>query len=109
MTLDPVERQLLAELKTILRQRLKGNLRKFVVFGSKARGDAGHTSDLDVAIVVEGLDRDLRREIFDLIADVELKHLRVVSALVYSTKEFDLLLNRERRIALDIVREGVHI
>ncbi|MDI6765255.1 MAG: nucleotidyltransferase domain-containing protein [Bacteroidota bacterium] len=105
--LNQIEKQLLSELKESLQKQLGTRLSKFVLFGSKARGDSNFDSDLDVAIVVDGLDRNLKREIFDLVADLELKYLYAISSLVLSTEEFNQLLNRERRIAMDIVNEGV--
>lgn len=105
--LNQTEKQLLGELKDLLMRHLGLRLNRFMLFGSKARGDYNLDSDLDVAIIVDGLDRNLKREIFDLVADIELKYLYVISSLVLSTEEFNKLLERERRIALDIIREGV--
>ncbi|MBI4811248.1 MAG: nucleotidyltransferase domain-containing protein [Ignavibacteriales bacterium] len=107
--LNQTEKQLLSELKDLLVRNLGLRLNRFMLFGSKARGDSSVDSDLDVAIVVDGLDRNLKREIFDLVADLELKYLYVISSLVLSTEEFNKLLERERRIALDIIREGVQL
>ncbi|MBI4548516.1 MAG: nucleotidyltransferase domain-containing protein [Ignavibacteriae bacterium] len=101
------EERVLAELKTVLTQHLGDKLHRMILFGSKARGDAEPHSDIDVAIIVDGMDRQLKREILDIVADIELTYLMPISALVFSKNEFDHLLNRERRIALDIVNEGI--
>ena len=69
-------------------------------FGSRARGDYSPDSDIDVAVVIRGLDR-ARKMAFE--------HATAVSALVLSEAEFDALLTRERRIALDIERSGVGV
>ena len=82
-------------------------MRGILLFGSKARGDFDPESDLDVAILVDGLDQATKREIIDIVADAEVKYLVVVSSLVFSWEDFQLLRARERRIAIDIDSEGV--
>lgn len=101
------EERVLRQLKTALGKHLGTQLVRLVLFGSKARGDADSTSDLDVAIIIEGLDRQLKREVFDIVADIELEYETALSTILFSTEEFARLLERERRIALDIEHEGV--
>lgn len=77
------------------------------MFGSRARGDFVDGSDIDVVVIVEGLDPALKDRILEEVARVELEHLRPVSVLALDEEEFNRLYCRERRIALDIRREGV--
>jgi predicted nucleotidyltransferase len=92
-------------VQSIVGQRLRG----IRLFGSKARGDFDPESDLDVAILVDGLDQETKRRIIDIVANVEVKFLLVVSSLVLSWEDFQSLRARERRIALDIESEGVPV
>ena len=62
-----------------------------------------------MAIVVEGLTRELKRRILDLVAEVELERLTVLSTLIMSTDEFKRLKSRELRLADDIECEGVRL
>jgi uncharacterized protein len=78
-----------------------------VLFGSRAIGDYHDESDIDVAVIVHGLTRKLKGRILDEVAELELKHHMPLSILVFSEEEFNLLKKRERRIALDIEREGI--
>jgi predicted nucleotidyltransferase len=80
-----------------------------VLFGSVARGDYHDASDIDVAIIVRGLTRKLKGQILDEVAELELEHHRPLSVLVFSDEEFNHLKRRERRIALDIEREGISL
>ena len=97
----------LQELKTSLTARLGTSRVKLVMFGSRARGDYDDDSDIDIAIVIKGLDSKLKNEIIDLIADIEVEYLVPLSTLVLSQFDFDNLMKRERRIALDIDCEGI--
>lgn len=105
--MNDIRSEALRELKESLRTLLGDQLLKMLLFGSMARGDYGDESDIDVAIIIRGLTHELKQKILDTVAEVELKHLMPVSVLTLSEAEFDRLKSRERRIALDIEREGV--
>jgi hypothetical protein len=101
------ELNVLGSIRSSLQNLLKERPFRVILFGSKARGDWDSDSDLDLAIIVDHLDRDLKHAIFDAIADVELEYLFPVSSFVLSTEEFNRLRSRERRIALDIEQDGI--
>jgi len=97
----------LVELKEAVQEIVGDRLVKMVLYGSRARGDYNNESDIDIAIIVRGLTRGLKNQILDIVADIELKYLTPLSTLVLSEEDFELLKKRERRIALDIEREGI--
>jgi len=80
---------------------------KMVVFGSRARGDFDAGSDTDIAIIVRELSRELKYQILDTVAEIEMKFIIPLSVIIFSENEFERLKKRERRIALDIEREGI--
>jgi predicted nucleotidyltransferase len=98
---------ILRELKSSLKSFLGDQLVSMVLYGSMARGDYHDASDIDVAIIVRGLTRRLKGQILDEVARLELEHHMPLSVLVFSDEEFNHLKRRERRIALDIEREGI--
>ncbi len=98
---------ILRELKKSLESFLGDQLVNMVLFGSMARGDYRDESDIDVALIVRGLTRELKGRILDEVAELELAHDMPLSVLVFSEEEFNRLKRRERRIALDIEREGI--
>ena len=102
----PKEKAALVELKKSLNGFLRERLIKFVLFGSRAREDYDNKSDIDLAIIVRGLTRNLKNQVLEKVADIEFEHLVPISALVLSEVEFENLKRLERRIALDIEREG---
>jgi len=109
MILNEDEIKALQEVKSKLIELLGDKLKKFVLFGSRARGDADEASDIDVAVVVADLTKEIKRKIIDCVVEVELKYLVPISIIVFSEDEFKRLRELERRIALDIEMEGVEI
>jgi len=97
----------LKELKESIENLLGPHGFKMVLFGSRARGDHSQESDVDVAILVRRLTREMKHRILDKVAEIELDYLLPISVLVLSEDEFDHLKERERRIAIDIEREGI--
>jgi predicted nucleotidyltransferase len=100
------EDRVLAELKAVLKGFL-GERVALILYGSQARGDYAIESDIDIAIVVHGLTRELKNQILKMVADIEITYLTPLSTLVLSKEDFEFLKMRERRIALDIEREGI--
>jgi len=107
---SPMEKQRekqLEELKRSVENLLGPHAFRMSLFGSRARGDYIDESDVDVAILVRGLTREIKNRILDRVAEIELAYLLPIAVLVFSEEEFDHLKKRERRIALDIEREGI--
>jgi predicted nucleotidyltransferase len=109
MILNEDETKALQEVKSKLIELLGDKLKRFVLFGSRARGDADETSDIDVAVVVADLTKEVKRKIIDCVVEVEIKYLVPISIIVFSEDEFRRLRELERRIALDIEMEGIEI
>jgi predicted nucleotidyltransferase len=102
------EKKALLELKKAMKN-LAGGHTKLILFGSRARRDYGCESDVDIAIIVRGLNKELKNAILEKVAGIEIKYLTPLSTLVISDKDFAFLKRRERRIALDIQREGISL
>jgi len=101
--------QIFADLKSRLLEITGDRLIKVVLYGSRARGDYSGGSDTDIAVIVRGLTREMKGRLLSRVADVEFDYLRSLSTLILSEEDFLLLKKRERRIALDIEREGIPI
>ncbi len=107
MFLTDQEKKILRTLRDRLNEFLGDRLVRVVLFGSKARGDFQDDSDLDIAIIVKDLDRKRKDEIYTIVAEIELEHLKPIASIAFSEEYFLHLLERERRIALDIQNEGI--
>jgi len=98
-----------AELASRVRTRFGERVREVRLFGSHARGDAHEESDVDVLIVVENLSERERRDVFDMAyaIDSSAPEWLGISPLPYAASQAAELRSRERRLLLDIDREGV--
>ncbi len=105
--LPPGHREALLAYAARLRARFGARVRFVRLFGSWARGGAHEDSDIDVAVVIEGLTREEWREAVGLAAESTIAGGEPLSPFVVSGEHFDELNRRERRIAADIQRDGV--
>jgi len=90
-----------------LRQRLGGHLRELVLFGSRARGDAGPESDYDCLVVVDETSRDVNEAVDAVAGDTLYRFDALVSAVPISQAErvsckYDPLL-------INVGREGIRL
>jgi len=99
--------KILKELRSRVENELGDRLVRIVLFGSKARGDFDIESDIDIAMIVRDLSREIKHQILDSVAEIEMKYFTPLSVHILSESEFERLKKRERRFALDIEREGV--
>jgi predicted nucleotidyltransferase len=90
-----------------LRERLGANLKKIILFGSRARGDFNEGSDYDFAVILGVRDRQIR----DIITEVEVEFLNkydmLSASLIYDETEW---VKRKRLpIGINIEREGISL
>lgn len=111
-TLTAEGKAALLEIARRLRERYGEALERLVVFGSRARGDATEESDLDVLVAVRflpGTAIEEERAIWRIAESVmsECHTYLPLSLVILAADQFDELLARERRFALDVTREGI--
>ncbi len=105
--LSPACVQAVRAYEARLRDRFGARLRRYRVFGSHARGEAGPASDLDVAVVIDGLSRDEWRAAIGDAAEVEYEAELLLSPFVVSSEHFDEMVRRELAIARAVLYEGI--
>jgi uncharacterized protein len=108
--LPPDLERTLREYRRLLQIEFGSRLLSLRLFGSRARGDADEHSDADVSVVVDRLTEAERTRVVDLALDAW-RHAGyrgpLISPLPWSEAEQQMQRTTERRIALDVDREGI--
>lgn len=84
--LKPNELEALRELKTVLFRGFRPV--ELSLLGPKARGESDPASDIDVLIVLEELNREIRRQVSALCRDLSIDHNVVIFPNLCSRAEF---------------------
>ena len=82
---------MLAELSDMLKAVYGSKLKSVILYGSAARGTATDESDVDIMVLVDGTDQELRDyggELGDVSTDISIKYVKVLSILDVSYQEY---------------------
>lgn len=88
MKLSADEQSWLAAYRSALHERFPGLIKNIIIFGSKARGDARPDSDLDVLILLQEGDRQIKNEVCRLGHHLAVLSEAVPSIMVYTEAEW---------------------
>ncbi|MCF8242529.1 MAG: nucleotidyltransferase domain-containing protein [Melioribacteraceae bacterium] len=106
--LSPNQYDAVTELKR--RAAAAFDIVEIVIFGSVARGEADHESDLDILIVTKHpLKRTVRHQITDIVCEINLHHDTNLSTLVVDQKAWKSGLYSVLPIHQEILTEGVSL
>jgi len=97
------------EYMAVLRARYGTIIRKAVLFGSAARGEAGSESDIDILIVVSDEDAPLKDEISMAAYEIMLKNDVVLSPIVMDKSTFDWYRINGDPFYRNIRKDGIEI
>lgn len=97
--------QVVRTFATELRERLGPRVRQILLFGSRARGDAGEGSDYDMLVVVDQRTPELRAIVLDVERGLMDRYGVLVSTVLRSGEEWQR--SQVFPLARNIMREGV--
>jgi uncharacterized protein (UPF0332 family)/predicted nucleotidyltransferase len=103
------ERAALADYVARLREKFPQHVRRVVLFGSKARGDADDESDLDLLIVVNQPNEDVNKKMAQERLDVELARNVIFGGVTMTVEEFTWNRVHHSPIYRSIVSEGINL
>lgn len=89
---DENVRKMLAELAESLQHIYGNKLKTVVLYGSVARGTQTDDSDIDILILIDGNNDELRQyddKLSDVSTDFSLKYLKVLSVIDISYQEYE--------------------
>lgn len=84
-------KKILQEIAELLRNVYGERLRAVILYGSVAGGTQTKDSDVDIMVLIEGTDEELRRyeeKLGDVSTDLALKYLRVFSIIDVKYQEY---------------------
>jgi predicted nucleotidyltransferase len=104
--MDQKVKRLIDRIKARLRELYGGSIRKVIVYGSHARGQATGESDIDVLVLVDAsLDPwEVRGSLSDLLFDIVLEEGELVSVIAVPEDTFE---NYNSPFLLNVRREGI--
>lgn len=98
--------QILPSVAEELKKQLQGHLKKLILFGSRARGEASVNSDYDLLLVIDNPSFAIIEEVIDEVAvDFLLQHNVVLSFIYVSEQEFEQQIYDP--LLMNVRREGV--
>lgn len=100
-------RPILEEFKRELQRIYGPRLKRLILYGSYARGEADEGSDLDLLVVLDRADDPLseRERLSEVIFKLALKHNIVLSVLPIAERD----LERPKPLFLNVKREGIAV
>ena len=104
-TINAIEKEVLDRFKSLLLKKVK--LHSLILFGSRARGDADPDSDMDVLVIVNGIDREIEDYISNSAWEAGFEHGVVVVPVVFSRKEWEDSPEHVSLLAQAVRKEGV--
>jgi predicted nucleotidyltransferase len=95
------------EFARIVKNKLKNNLKKIVLFGSHARGDYTGDSDYDILVIVDKKEKYIQDIILDSCVEIMDKYYELIGCIVCDQKEWEL--KKRFPIGLNILKEGIEL
>ena len=110
-SLTKAEQEALKTFRKRALERFAKRIVKVLLFGSRARGEGYLESDFDVFVMVDAKDRKITEGLFDIAHDIYFESDFTINIypVIMSQGYFGKRLKLERKIAVDIERDGVPI
>lgn len=106
--MDPKIKRLVDQVKAHLHEKYGEGIKRVILYGSHARGEATKDSDVDVLVLVDQFLRpsEVRDNLSDLLYDMLLDEGELVSVVVLAEDRFE---NRGLPFMRNVRREGIAI
>lgn len=108
-SLAPNELSALVEFVRRLREKFAERIAHVWLFGSKARGDSGPESDIDLLVVTRADGWEFEKQVNRLALDVDLSYDVVLSDHMIDIDRFRQMAARQEPLYKNIQREGIDL
>ena len=104
-----LDNTLIEELKRRLPADVAPHVRRMILYGSRARGDATEDSDLDLVALVDDKTPELERVLDDIAYNLMWDHdfKPIISLIVFSEDRFVSAVDKGRSFYRHVQQEGV--
>jgi len=109
--MDDSDRNLMLEFRRRLPSDLANRIKRFIIFGSRAKGEAVEDSDLDVIALVDKKSSEIEKCLEDIAYQVMWDHdfKPIISLKVLSEGQFYNSLDRGFSFYRHVEKEGVSV
>jgi predicted nucleotidyltransferase len=101
------ERETIQAFLQALQRQFQTRVLSVLLFGSRARGEAGPDSDVDLAVIVDRDDLEIQTAIRDLAVEIWLEYGLYLSTRVWSKAHWNRLKAIRTGLFRNIEREGI--
>lgn len=106
-SLTSTEQAAIQKFAADVHRELAANVVSLSLFGSRSRGEGHEESDLDVLVLLKYVDASIKNQVWDFANDILLETGINIAPLVVLEADFNRLLSRERRVAIEIKRDSL--
>jgi len=105
------DRELILEFRRRLPADLERRLRRLIVFGSRAKGEAAEDSDLDIIALVDEKSSEIEEKLGDILYQLMWDHdfKPMISLKVFSESQYQGALKRGFSFYRNVEKEGVSV
>ena len=104
-TIDDMTDEILSKFRKGL-SPVKSQIKKMILFGSRARGDFRPDSDYDLLLVVSKKDQELTTMLYNNVMDILLSTGKLLSLKIFKEEEFTRLAGIPTPFMSRILKEG---
>lgn len=103
------DRNLVMEFKKNLPAEVANHVKQLIVFGSRARGDAGEEADIDLVVLVDIKNAEIESQLDEAAYSVMWDHdfMPIISLKVFDESHFKNMVEKGFSFYQNVVREGI--
>ncbi len=109
--MDEKAKLLMVDFRRRLSSELEGHLKRLIIYGSRARGEAHEESDLDVIALVDEKTPEIEKHLEDIAYQIMWDHdfKPIISLKVFSEADFNNAFKKGFSFYRHVAEEGVSV
>lgn len=108
-SLSPNERTAVQSFIDRLHTQFGERIERTVLFGSKARGDSGPDSDIDILVVLDAIDRRFEAQVSGIASEVDLEYDVLLNTHLLTRERWQDFTRRRAALWLNVQRDGIEL